>query len=92
MDELRDAIAAQVVRDGTAAAEHGWAVNERHRRELELARIALDRAFETAGRGLSPELIALDLRDALDHLGMIVGATYTDDILERIFNEFCIGK
>ena len=92
MDELRDALASLVVQEGMAAAEHGWAVNERHRRELELARTALDRALETIGRGLSPELIAVDLRDALDHLGMIVGATYTDDILERIFNEFCIGK
>jgi tRNA modification GTPase len=81
-----------VTRDGTAAAVHGWAVNERHRRELELARTALAQVLETAGRGLSPELIAIDLRDALDHLGLIVGATYTDDILERIFNEFCIGK
>jgi tRNA modification GTPase len=67
-------------------------VNERHRRELELARAAMERALETAGNALSPELIALDLRDALDHLGMIIGATYTDDILERIFSDFCIGK
>jgi tRNA modification GTPase len=92
MDALRDVISAMVTKDGTVAAEHGWAVNERHRRELELARIALERAIETAGKGLSPELIALDLRDALDHLGMIIGATYTDDILERIFSDFCIGK
>lgn len=92
MEALREAIAGMITRDGTAAAEHGWAVNERHRRELELARTALERALETTGRGMSPELIALDLRDALDHLGMIIGATYTDDILERIFSDFCIGK
>ena len=92
LDELRDALASLIIGDGTAAAQHGWAVNERHRSELEMAKTALDRALETAGRDLSPELIALDLREALDHLGMIIGATYTDDILERIFNEFCIGK
>ena len=92
LDALREAIFGMVTRDGLMAAEHGWAVNERHRRELELARKALERALETAGRGMSPELIALDLRDALDHLGMIIGATYTEDILERIFSDFCIGK
>jgi tRNA modification GTPase len=92
LDALREMIAGMVTKDGTVAAEHGWAVNERHRRELELTRAALERALETAGMGLSPELIALDLRDALDHLGMIIGATYTDDILERIFSDFCIGK
>jgi tRNA modification GTPase len=38
------------------------------------------------------EIIALELRDSLDKLGEIVGAITTEDILERIFNEFCIGK
>jgi tRNA modification GTPase len=41
---------------------------------------------------MSPEFIALDLREALDSVGLITGATYTEDILERIFREFCIGK
>ncbi len=38
------------------------------------------------------ELIAVELRDALEHLGRIVGAVYTDDLLDRIFSRFCIGK
>lgn len=91
LDTLRDMISSMITKDGTSA-EHGWAVNERHRRELGSARASVDRALETARGGLSPELIALDLRDALDHLGMIIGVTYTDDILERIFSDFCIGK
>jgi tRNA modification GTPase len=39
-----------------------------------------------------PELIALALRSALDPLGEMVGAVYTDDLLDRIFSRFCIGK
>jgi tRNA modification GTPase len=39
-----------------------------------------------------PELIALELRGALDQLGETVGAVYTDDLLDRIFSRFCIGK
>ncbi len=39
-----------------------------------------------------PELLALELRSALDQLGEMVGAVYTDDLLDRIFSRFCIGK
>ena len=41
---------------------------------------------------LGEELVALELRGALEHLGQVVGAVYTDDILERVFHRFCIGK
>jgi tRNA modification GTPase len=39
-----------------------------------------------------PELLALELREALEELGEMVGAVYTDDLLDRIFSRFCIGK
>ena len=40
-----------------------------------------------------PELLALELRlAALDEIGALVGAVYTDDLLDRIFSRFCIGK
>jgi tRNA modification GTPase len=39
-----------------------------------------------------PELLAVELRGALDELGAMVGAVYTDDLLDRIFSRFCIGK
>jgi len=42
--------------------------------------------------GLGEELIAVDLSRALDTLGDIVGETTADDLLARIFSEFCIGK
>ena len=42
--------------------------------------------------GLSPELVAADVRQALDHLGTLVGEVVTDDILDQLFNQFCIGK
>lgn len=38
------------------------------------------------------ELLALELRGALDQLGEMTGAIYTDDLLDRIFSRFCIGK
>ena len=39
-----------------------------------------------------PELLALELRSTLDQLGEMAGAVYTDDLLDRIFSRFCIGK
>jgi tRNA modification GTPase len=39
-----------------------------------------------------PEILALEVRGALDQLGEMVGAVYTDDLLDRIFSRFCIGK
>jgi len=38
------------------------------------------------------ELLALEIRLVLDQLGEMVGAVYTDDLLDRIFSRFCIGK
>jgi tRNA modification GTPase len=53
-------------------------------------------ALQTAARIIlecgGDELVAFDLRLALDELGSVVGATVTDDILDRIFRRFCIGK
>jgi tRNA modification GTPase len=52
----------------------------------------LRRAHQMVLFGEPPELTALELRGALDELGEMVGAVYTDDLLDRIFSRFCIGK
>jgi tRNA modification GTPase len=41
---------------------------------------------------MPPEFIAVDLRSSLDAIGEIVGKTTTEDLLDRIFSQFCIGK
>jgi tRNA modification GTPase len=51
--------------------------------------LSVSKAF---GAGSSPELIAVDLREAVSNLGLIVGKSASDDILDRIFERFCIGK
>lgn len=60
---------------------------------LAAASAALRRAEAAAEQAeAGEELLAIELRDALEHLGQIVGAVYTDDLLDRIFSKFCIGK
>ena len=53
---------------------------------------SLEAAAETLRLGGGDELVAVDLRQGLDDLGRVVGAVVTDDLLDRIFNRFCIGK
>lgn len=66
--------------------------NERHQIALQGAMESLQQALNSAALRLPAELISVDLRGALDALGLITGETATEDIVERIFAEFCIGK
>ena len=59
---------------------------------LSTARDAISRCVDAVELGVPDDLLIVDLRESLDHLGHIVGAVYTDDILDRIFSKFCIGK
>ena len=65
---------------------------ERHRDHLQQAAEALHNARETLGEGLSEELIAVDITLAMEHLGSILGKTFEEDLLDKIFGQFCIGK
>lgn len=66
--------------------------DRRHRDALLRARDSLSRFRSALAEELSPEFPALELREALDALGEILGRTTPDDILDRIFSRFCIGK
>jgi len=66
--------------------------DRRHRDALLRTREALIRFQSALTAGLSPEFPALELREALDALGEILGKTTPDNILDRIFSRFCIGK
>ncbi len=92
LDELRSSISRLVMSRAMPLREHAWTVNQRHRTALERAKESLQKVSQSIEAGLSPEFAALDLRAALDELGVIIGATCTEDILERIFSDFCIGK
>jgi tRNA modification GTPase len=65
---------------------------ERCRESIRLAQSAIVRASEIVNQGFGDELAAAELRIALAELGKVVGAVYTDDLLDRVFSTFCIGK
>jgi len=66
--------------------------NIRHKAALQKALAACRGAQLGLGNNISPDLLAIDIQSALDHLGDIVGETTTEDVLDLIFEKFCIGK
>ena len=91
LGELRAAIAA-ALQERASDGESTTGTGARCRESLALASQALHAASETLLERGGDELVALDLRQAVDELGKVVGAVVTDDILDRIFRRFCIGK
>jgi len=75
-----------------ADADSVTVTTARHKQSFERAAGSIARARDAVRSGLSGDLVAVDLRDALDHLGAIIGITTPDDILDNIFSKFCIGK
>jgi tRNA modification GTPase len=68
------------------------ATNARCGASLRSAYDSLHRLRDVVTDAAGDELAAAELRDVLYHLGLVVGAVYTDDILDQIFSRFCIGK
>ncbi|MFN5324065.1 MAG: tRNA uridine-5-carboxymethylaminomethyl(34) synthesis GTPase MnmE [Bacteroidota bacterium] len=66
--------------------------NIRHKESIDKTHAALQNARNGLVNGLATDLVAIDIRTALMHLGEISGAITTDDLLESIFSKFCIGK
>ena len=67
-------------------------INSRHQHALQqsLAHVAIVKEGLASNREL--ELIAMDLRIALSELGEVIGETTTEDLLDSIFSQFCLGK
>ena len=66
--------------------------NIRHKEVLERSARHLQEAIAGARQALPVDIVAIDLREAWEALGEITGSTATEDLLDRIFEDFCIGK
>lgn len=90
IEQLTSAVAERL--QDSASGEVVATTAVRCRDSLTRVAYALTAAVEQARDRHGEELIAAEIRLALDELGQILGAVYTDDILDRIFSRFCIGK
>lgn len=89
---LREAIRQLILRAGPLQEAHPVVVNARHRACFEKAAECAREARRVLIDGLAPEFVALELRDALQALGDVVGAVDVEEVLDVIFASFCIGK
>ncbi|MFZ1748864.1 MAG: tRNA uridine-5-carboxymethylaminomethyl(34) synthesis GTPase MnmE [Saprospiraceae bacterium] len=86
MQFLNEYISLQPHSEGTIIS------NTRHYEALENTKLCLQKVLEGMRSGITSDFIAMDIREALFHLGTITGQVSTDDLLESIFSKFCIGK
>ena len=92
IDKLEDKIYNEISGGGIYSSGELMLNNARHKDAIDRSAFALRRAAEAARRGLSGELLSVDIREAIDALGEITGEHCAEDVLDIIFSRFCIGK
>ena len=91
IDSLKDMIARTAIKD-SREYESLLIPNIRHKQAIEKSLVSLMAVKQGLEMEMPFELINIDLHEAIDHLGDVIGKTIREDILEHIFNNFCIGK
>ena len=93
IEEMEDKIYSYIVEEDVEnTSEKLIITNIRHKTALEKTNEAVKNIFETIDTGMPMDLISVDLKEALDSLSEITGEISSEDILEHIFGNFCVGK
>src|SRR5207302_8894630 len=90
--QLRDAILNALAPGGAFQQETGFITSLRHAQLLRESAVWLEKAHAAVESAIPHEMLLLDFYAALRPIDAITGATTADDILNRIFSSFCIGK
>ncbi|WP_270090653.1 tRNA uridine-5-carboxymethylaminomethyl(34) synthesis GTPase MnmE [Sphingobacterium sp. SYP-B4668] len=91
VEELKDELLNQV-NLANLNTDDVMVTNIRHVEALQQTQESLDRVLFGIDNPVTSDFLAMDIRQALHHLGEITGSVSTDDLLENIFSKFCIGK
>ena len=91
IEALKDMLYKTVV-DQPSMLDQTIVSNSRHYDALHKSLESLDQVLQGLTTGITGDFIAMDIRQALHHLGEITGEIHTDDLLDSIFGRFCIGK
>ncbi len=92
LEELEKRISSFVRGEGDDIAKSIILVNSRHKSLIDSALRHIDEASSTLEEGLPADLISIDILDSWHDLGEITGETADEDIVDRIFEKFCLGK
>lgn len=92
LEDLKNRISEKVFAGQVDPGEGVMVTNIRHRNALMAARESLSEVINTLDMNMPTDCMVIDLRNAWEKLGEISGETLGEDIVDRIFSEFCIGK
>ena len=92
LDAVHEALRSVLRLNGALGSEGPVVVRARHADALGRARAAVDGAMQSLASEVTLDCVAIDVREAMDALGEIIGEKTTDDVLNHIFGAFCIGK
>lgn len=92
IDKVEDIIYKMFFRGELEISDDLMITNIRHQEALNKARRYLLDALEGIDNELPMDIVSIDLRSAVDSLGAITGETVTEDLIDKIFSEFCLGK
>ena len=92
IDELKDRIKSLFYSGSILNEEDVIITNERHRELLISAKGSIENVLSGIEAGMSEDFLTIDMMDAYEALGKIVGESVEDDLADRIFRDFCMGK
>ncbi|MFW5986281.1 MAG: tRNA uridine-5-carboxymethylaminomethyl(34) synthesis GTPase MnmE [Halanaerobiales bacterium] len=92
LNDLKKAVIDEVLDEELRTGEGVFITRTRHKNALKNAYTALERVSESHRRKMPYDFYTIDLKDCLNSLGEITGETVTDDIIDKIFHDFCLGK
>lgn len=90
LPQLKELLSARV--RGEVSEDSTLVAHARHYQGLEILRRSLETALPMIGDNESPDLIALELQSGLQAVYELLGLTYDDQVMDRVFGEFCLGK
>ena len=93
IEDMEERIYSYIVEENVEdSSEKLIITNIRHKIALEKTKDAIRNIFETIDAGMPMDLISVDLKEALDSLSEITGEISSEDILDHVFGNFCVGK
>ena len=92
LNELRQAMKNFVIKGNATVQNEATISNQRQKQSLINAIKSLEKVIDAIELGLPEDCLAIDLHDAFGHLGMIVGESLKEEIINQLFSRFCLGK
>lgn len=92
LDEIIDKISRMFFEGAINISDELIINNVRHKNLLINAKNSLEEVQKSIRNNMTIDFIEIDLKQAMEYLGLIVGKSVSDDLMDKIFNEFCIGK